>query len=246
MRNNEIQKVIGYVRVSTDEQALHGYGLEVQERAIKKEAQRRGWVLVDMVRDEGVTGATLDRPGLHEALTRAAQGEAQAVVASKLDRLSRSLVGTADLMEWAATAGIYLIAFDPDLDTSSANGRLLAQIMAVVAEWEREQISSRTLDAASVRRSKGLRMGREGVRDKAPKLAQRIQRQRDKGSTWQAIADSLNTDKVATIRGGTKWRVSSVQSAAGYVRPIARARRGVLPDLPKRRRMAANQAQRQS
>jgi DNA invertase Pin-like site-specific DNA recombinase len=233
---SDVRKVFGYVRVSTDEQAIRGYGLEAQERAIRKEAQHRGWEIVEILRDEGVSGATLDRPGLHEALTRAAQGEAQAVVASKLDRLSRSLVGTADLMEWATTAGIYLVAFDPDLDTSSANGRLLAQIMAVVAEWEREQISSRTLDAASVRRSQGLRMGREGVRDTAPKLAQRIQRLREKGTTWQAIADTLNADKVPTIRGGTHWRVSSVQSAAGYVRPVARVRRGVLPEIPKRKR----------
>jgi hypothetical protein len=68
-----------------------------------------------------------------------------------------------------------------------------------------------------------------------PEIAARIDRQRREGATWQAIADALTAEGVPTVRGGTRWRVSAVQSAAGYVRPPARAKRVDLPDAPRRR-----------
>jgi hypothetical protein len=69
-----------------------------------------------------------------------------------------------------------------------------------------------------------------------PDVAARIRLERDAGATWQAIADGLNDDDVPTVRGGTHWRVSSVQAAAGYVRPPAQPKRVNLPDVPRRRR----------
>jgi DNA invertase Pin-like site-specific DNA recombinase len=210
--------------------------MEAQESAIRAAAERGGWELVSIVRDEGASGRDLDRPGIREALAQAATAHADALAVAKLDRLTRSLVGLADLMEWGKRNGLALIALDLGLDTSTDTGRLVARIMASVGEWERERISDRTRGAAAVRRDRGQVMGRPGVRDQMPDVAARIRLQRDAGATWQAIADALNADGVPTVRGGSQWRVSSVQSAAGYVRPPAQAKRVDLPDVPRRRR----------
>jgi DNA invertase Pin-like site-specific DNA recombinase len=227
-------RVIGYVRVSTAEQAASGYGLTAQEDTLRAAAERNGWELIAIVRDEGASGKDLDRPGLREALAMAHKADAIAV--AKLDRLTRSIVGLSDLMEWGQRNGLALVALDLGLDTSTTTGRLVARVMASVGEWEREQISERTRAAATVRRTQGKRMGRPGVRDSMPEVCARIKAARDEGLTWQAIADALNADGVATVRGGSGWRVSSVQSAAGYVRPPGRVKRVELPDAPRVRR----------
>lgn len=238
MNGDQTTKVIAYVRVSTEEQAASGLGLDAQVAAIRAEADRRGWDVVDVIRDEGSRSTTLSRPKLHEALTRSATGEADAVVVAKLDRATRSLAGLADLIAWTDDARIGLVALDLGLDTTTSTGRLVAHIMGAVAEWERDTIAARTRAAASVRRDRGERMGRAGVRDTRPDLLERIERERSAGATWQSIADGLNRDGVATVRGGLEWRVSSVQAAGGYVRPARRAERGELPEIPRRRRAA--------
>jgi DNA invertase Pin-like site-specific DNA recombinase len=71
-------KVVGYVRVSTAEQNENGYGLEAQEGAIRAECDRRGWTLLEVIRDEGVSGKSLDRPGIRLALERGAARYARA------------------------------------------------------------------------------------------------------------------------------------------------------------------------
>lgn len=233
------RRALGYGRVSTAEQAASGYGLDAQADTIRREADRRGWTVVDLVLDEAESGKSLDRPGVLELLRRLAAGEADVLVVAKLDRLTRSLVDLAELLDWTERAGVALVAVDLGIDTTTSAGRLVARVMASVAEWEREQIAQRTREAAAVRRQQGKPMGRPGVRDSRPDLAERINALRAAGVTWQAIADVLNSEGVPTVRGGTAWRVSAVQSAAGYVRPPARAVRAALPDVPKRRRVRA-------
>ena len=228
-------RVLGYARVSTDEQALSGLGIAAQEAAIMAAAVSNGWELVGIVRDEGVSGKDLDRPGIREALARVGAGGVDALAVAKLDRLARSVVGLADLMEWGQRNHLALVALDLGLDTSTDTGRLVANIMASVGEWERARMADRTRAAAAVRRERGQVMGRPGVRDQLPEVAARIRTTRDGGATWQAIADLLNHDAVPTVRGGTTWRVSSVQSAAGYIRPPARSKRYTLPEAPRRR-----------
>jgi DNA invertase Pin-like site-specific DNA recombinase len=226
-------RVIGYARVSTDEQADSGAGLEAQVHAVRLAADRNGWDLIKIVRDEGASAKDLDRPGLRDLLGEAV--DADAIAVSKLDRLTRSLVGLADLIDWAKRNRLALIALDLGLDTSTETGRLVARIMASVAEWEREMIGRRTRDAAAVRRAAGKVMGRPGVRDQMPEVAARIAAERAAGMGWQAIADRLNADGAPTVRGGARWRVSSVQVAAGYVRPESHGKRVELPDLKRRR-----------
>jgi DNA invertase Pin-like site-specific DNA recombinase len=230
--------VLGYVRVSTSEQAESGLGLQAQESAIRAYCRRQGLTLLDVIHDDGASAKDLARPGLRIALDRLAAGEASGLVAAKLDRLSRSVVDFANLMAWCDQAGVALVALDMGIDTSTPSGRLVANVMAAVAEWERETIGQRTRDAATIRRAQGAKMGRPGVRDSRPDLAERISTERAAGATWQAIADRLNRENLPTIRGGAMWRVSSVQSAAGYVRPPAPRKVADLPAARRRRRAA--------
>jgi DNA invertase Pin-like site-specific DNA recombinase len=231
-------RAFGYGRVSTTEQVDSGYGLTDQDQKIRSEVAHRGWQLVDIVMDEGESGKDLDRPQIRRVLDRIAAGEADALVVTKLDRLTRSVLDFAELAAWSERLGVRLVILDLGIDTGTETGRLVAGIMAQVAQWERGVIAARTRDAASVRREDGKKMGGVGVRDSNPALAARIKALRVAGSTWQAIADTLNTEHVPTVRGGLLWRVSAVQSAAGYVRPPETAKRVTLPEGKRRRRVA--------
>ena len=235
MEKDSAKRAIAYTRVSTGEQTESGLGLAAQERTIHRAVEYKGWLLVDTIRDGGSSAKDLARPALRQGLERLARGEADALVVAKLDRLTRSTVDLLALLEWASDCGVALVALDLDLDTSTPNGRLVASVMASVVEWERALIAQRTREAAAVRRDRGLPLGRPSVRDTDPVLAGRIGRARASGRTWQSIADELNAAGVPTVRGGSAWRVSSVQGAAGYQRPAARRRVTALPLIPRRR-----------
>jgi DNA invertase Pin-like site-specific DNA recombinase len=223
-------RVIGYVRVSTDEQAESGLGLEAQERKIRAFCELKGWELVDVIRDEGKSGTTLKRPGLRRALREVARSNVDGLVAAKLDRVSRSSVDMALVFEWFRDAGASITLLDVDVDTSTPIGQAIASFMALFAQLERDMTAQRTKDALAALRARGKPTGRPAVADNA-QLQRRIQRMRSKGMTLQAIADDLNAEGVPTLRGGREWRPSSVQNAAGYARPAKRRRRTPLPTL---------------
>jgi len=230
-------RAIAYARVSTADQEA---GITDQQQKLVAEVAHRGWTPVDLVADEGESGKDLDRPGIRSVLQRLADGEADALVVTKLDRLTRSTLNFAEILVWAKRLHIKVVILDLGIDTSTTTGKLVAGIMVQVAEWEREQIAERTRDAAAVRRAEGKCMGRPGVRDSVlhPGLAARIKAMRDGGATWQHIADILNNEGVPTVRGGTKWRVSAVQSAWGYVRDQRKdAVRVTLPEGKLRKRV---------
>ena len=224
---------LGYARCSTQEQADAGNGLAAQEKAIRAECERRGWRLLDVARDEGHSGKNLDRPALHTALQQIAAGKAGGLIVAKLDRASRSVVDFGQLLEWFDSANATLVALDLGMDTSTSSGRLVANVMASVAEWERSVIGERTRDALAARKAQGLPISRPSV---TGPLANTIHALRQDGLTYQAIANTLNAEQVPTLRGAKQWRVSSVQSAAGYQRRATTTPRADLPALPKRRR----------
>lgn len=227
-------RVLAYARVSTQEQAEHGYGLEAQETAIRETCQRRGFELVELVRDEGESGKTLERPGLRRMLERLAAGEAEGLVVAKLDRLSRSVVDFGLLLEWCAEAEVTLVALDLGVDTSTPGGRLVANVLASVAEWERDTIAGRTRDGLAAVRAQGKPTGRPAVADR-PELAERIRAMREQGLTLQAIADTLTAEGVPTARGARRWGVSSVQTAAGWRRRKPRRQPAELPEIRRPR-----------
>jgi DNA invertase Pin-like site-specific DNA recombinase len=233
---NARARVLGYARVSTVEQAQTGYSLDAQATAICGECERRGWALLETIVDEGESGGSLDRPGLERALEAIAHGDASGLVVAKLDRLSRSVVDFARLVEWfEREADATLVALDLGVDTSSPGGRLVANVFASVAQWERETIGVRTRIGLAAARANGMPISRPAVADD-PELHARIAELRGAGMTLQAIADLLNNEGVPTLRGAIQWRPSSIQAATGYRRRNPRAGSGVLPAASRRRK----------
>jgi DNA invertase Pin-like site-specific DNA recombinase len=203
-------RVLGYVRVSTDEQSGSGAGLEAQRQAIIAECERRGWQLVEVVEDAGFSAKDLKRPGIQEALRVLKEGDAKALVASKLDRLSRSMIDFTGLMVTAQKQGWALVALDCAVDTTTPAGEAMANVLATFAQFERRLISQRTKDALAVKRAQGVRLGRPVTLP--GKVARRIQRERAKGKTLAAIADGLNRDRVPTAQGGKAWYPATVRA----------------------------------
>jgi DNA invertase Pin-like site-specific DNA recombinase len=227
-------RMIGYARVSTDEQAISGLGLADQELRIREMAKPRGWRLVQMIRDEGLSAGTLERPGLHRALGLLAAGRADGLVVAKLDRLTRSTIDFGLLIEWFKDSGRVLVLLDLGVDTSTAAGELVANVIASVAQWERGVISERTRAALAALRAQGRPTGRPAVADD-PQLLERIRRMhRSDGMTLRRIAEVLNAEGVPTLRGAAQWRVSSVQAACGYKRPPKRRKPVDLPAATRR------------
>lgn len=195
--------LIGYVRVSTDEQALSGLGLDAQRAALQAEAARRGLPLVALFEDAGLSAKTLERRGLAAALDALDRGEGSALVVAKLDRLTRSVHDATGLMLRAERAGWGLVALDVAVDTTTPQGAAMAQVLAVFAELERKLIGQRTRDALAVKRAQGVRLGRPPTLD--PAVVARIVAERDGGAGWSAIARGLNTDATPTAQGGRCW-----------------------------------------
>jgi DNA invertase Pin-like site-specific DNA recombinase len=203
--------VVGYIRVSTADQAAEGYGLAAQSAAIESECERRDWRLKATFSDQGASGKTLDRPALTEALLLVASGEAVGLVVAKLDRLSRSVVDFATLLAWFTDSERMLLALDLGIDTSTPGGRLVANVFASVAEWEREVIAARTKEGLKAAREAGRPISGPSLVDR-PELASRVRDLRSSGLTLRQICERLNSEGVPTLRGGRTWRPSSIQA----------------------------------
>jgi DNA invertase Pin-like site-specific DNA recombinase len=229
---------LGYLRVSTDEQADSGAGLAAQQEQLRRAFEYEGWELVEEIRDEGASGKDLDRPGLRRALELINAGEADGLVVAKLDRLTRSVVDFGDLLEWFDLAGAAFVALDLRLDTSTPTGAMVAHVLVVVAEWERRTIGQRTKDAMAAKRAAGEATGLPSILDN-PELVARILELKDEGRSRTAIAEQLTREGWPTVRGGAEWRPSALQVVLGYQRPPRRRRRAELPTIPRRRRVAA-------
>jgi len=207
---NEGMRIVGYVRVSSAEQASSGLGLEGQRTAITEEAQRRGWELVAIYEDAAASGkSTNGRPGLAQALEAVETDAAAGIVVAKLDRLSRSIVDFGTLLERSRKNGWALVALDLGVDTSSAAGELVANVMVSVAQWERRAIGDRTRAALQVKRDQGIVLGRPRLMP--AKIRRRIVRERSRGRTFAAIADDLNRDDVPRAQGGAAWHPATIR-----------------------------------
>jgi DNA invertase Pin-like site-specific DNA recombinase len=206
-------KAIGYIRVSTQEQAESGLGLEAQAVAIRAEATRRGWDL-EIIADEGESGSKIDRPGLLIAKDALARGEAQALIVAKQDRLMRSSLGWAQIVSQSNDQKWSIICLDINLDTASPMGECLGSILAAVAQFDLANIRQRTKDALAVKKAQGYRLGRPATMPDETRA--KIHALRNSGVTLQGVADTLNTEGIPTARGGSKWYASTVQKAIAY------------------------------
>jgi DNA invertase Pin-like site-specific DNA recombinase len=204
-------RVIGYLRVSTDEQGLSGAGLAAQRQVVEAECTRRGWHLVAVYEDIASGRRVEGRPGLRDALAAVESGEAGALVVAKLDRLSRSLLDFAEMMERGKRRRWSLVALDLGFDMTTAAGEMVANMLAVFAEFERRLIGDRTRAALAVKKQQGVRLGRPSQISSALRL--RMRRLRRSGLSYSAIAARLNDEGVATAQGGASWHDSTIRVA---------------------------------
>jgi DNA invertase Pin-like site-specific DNA recombinase len=203
--------VVTYLRVSTSEQALSGLGLEAQRATVAAYAERKGLTIVAEHCDEGISAKSLKgRPAALAALEAVCTGKAAGLLVAKMDRLSRSVVDGAGLMERAAREGWALHFADLDIDTSTPAGEMAANIIISGSQYERRLISQRTRDALAAKRARGERLGA------APALPMQITRrivtERREGRTFQAIADGLMDDGIPTARGKTRWYAATIKA----------------------------------
>lgn len=208
-------KVIGYVRVSTDEQALSGLGLEDQRAKLNAGARERGWEL-SYVEDAGYSAKSLNRPGIIKALEMLRAKEADGLAVAKLDRLSRSLMDFAGLIELSRKEGWALVSLDLGVDTSTPQGEMMANVMMTFAQFERRLISERTRAALQVARSRGTTIGRPPT--VSPAVRASVGQWRAAGASLAAIAAELNRTNTPTGQGGAMWYASTV---AGVLRSVA-------------------------
>jgi hypothetical protein len=195
--------------------------LHRQRRAIDAACRGRGWRLQQVARDLERQAGDESRPGLEYALDRLARGEASCLIVAELGRLSRSAAELGRIIDWLGEHEIRLLALDVELDTATPVGKLAAEALSSAGARERERLAALAGHGPARDPFRAGAVGRPAVGD-IPALKEYITALRASGLTLQAIADRLNAESVPTLRGGQKWRPSSVQAAVGYRRPPAR------------------------
>lgn len=196
-----------YTRVSTEEQAEKRNGLEAQRATIDAEAERRGWA-VEHYTDAGVTGKVIG-PRLREVLELLASGQGDGLVVAKLDRLSRSIVNAANIIEAAQAQGWSLVVLDLGVDLTTAAGRMVAMNLVNFAQYERELISERTRAGLAAKRARGERLGRPRLAK--PGVVRRIVLDRNTGLSFAKIATALETEGILSPAGRPTWQPSTVR-----------------------------------
>jgi len=215
-------RAFGYIRVSTDKQADKGLSLDAQREKIRAMAVVHDTELADVIVDAGESAKNLDRPGMKRILDLVRGGDVDTVIVAKLDRLTRSVRDLADLLEVFQRKGVSLVSVAESLDTGSAAGRLVLNIMVSVSQWEREAIGERTRDALQLKRTRHEYLGNApyGCRraadqqhiepDRAEQaVLKRIHQLRQDGVSLRAIAAELNRRRLTTRRG-SPWRMEYV------------------------------------
>jgi len=154
-------RALGYVRVSSEEQAREGVSLGAQAERITAYALAMGWELVGIVRDEGRSAANLKRPGIQGILADVARPKARtwdALIVVKLDRLTRSVRDLCTLVESFERGSVNFVSIGESVDTGSAAGKLFLNIIGALGQWEREVIGERTADALAHLKAQGKRI----------------------------------------------------------------------------------------
>ncbi|HEY4001755.1 MAG TPA: recombinase family protein [Candidatus Xenobia bacterium] len=204
-------KVIGYVRVSTDEQASQGVSLAAQADKIRAYCALYDLELIDIIEDAGQSAKSLNRPGIQRALGMLRNGEAGGLIVAKLDRLTRSVRDVADLCDTVFSRTATLFSVGDQLDTRSAAGRLVVNILACVSQWEREAIGERTKTALAYKKSQGVRLGAPPTArqtDDSDTVARILELRAQDCTLWD-IVHTLQAEGRPTKRGG-QWAPKTV------------------------------------
>jgi len=218
-------KVVCYCRVSTADQADSGISLEAQVAKMQAYASLYDLTIVEIVTDAGESAKSLNRPGLQAALAMLKAGKADGLLIVKLDRLTRSVADWQDLIDayFGERGGKQLLSVNDSIDTRTAAGRLVLNVLITVAQWERETIGERTRDALqhkirSRQRVGKVRFGYDLAPDGVSLIENTAEQQtvalmrdlRAAGRTLRQIAAELTQRNILTKEGHSQWQHQTV------------------------------------
>jgi DNA invertase Pin-like site-specific DNA recombinase len=229
-------RAVGYTRVSTDEQAKEGVSLAAQDAKLNAYAQLYNLQLIAIESDEGVSAKSLDRDGLKRSLARIDRGECDGLLITKLDRLSRSILDWNHLIidYFGEKPGKKLWSVADSIDTTTASGRMVLNMMMTVAQWERETVIERTRDALRFKIATDSRCGKllygKSINAADPRVSRKLKNPvglvpnpaevaaidlmrslRSGGFTYRDIADELTRLGIPTRDGRGPWCHTTVR-----------------------------------
>jgi site-specific DNA recombinase len=233
-------RAVGYIRVSTDDQADSGLGLESQRLQVEAQAIVSDLDLVDVIEDAGFSAKCLERSGLARLMDKVNAGEVDVIITAKLDRLTRSLEDLLHLLKVLGKArratggkGVDLVSCSESLDTSTATGELMIHLLGAIGQRDRKTIGERTRSAMAVARKQGrlisgrapfgYRAGDDGyleLDEREQGIIKRVENLREAGESWQSVADTLTAEGQRT-RTGRPFSSSGLQQIWRRRREVA-------------------------
>lgn len=214
----DTKQAIIYCRVSTQEQADSGLGLEAQEQRCRAYAIANEWSIAGLYVDAGISAKSIDRPQLQHALEALTPNSVLVVL--KLDRLTRSIADLQPLSEQISRAGAEWVSVQEKFDTSNATGRLMLRMILELSQWEREVIGERTSSALQQKKRRKERLGTTPlgfttVEKQVVALPSeqvtvaRARELRHQGLSMRKIAAKLTDEGHKTKRGG-RWQAETI------------------------------------
>jgi DNA invertase Pin-like site-specific DNA recombinase len=213
---------IGYVRVSTEDQAKEGVSLDNQKSKILAYCQLKDLDLSEMVEDAGISAKNLRRVGVQKVLKLARRREVDAVVVYKLDRIFRSTVDALETTKAFEKWGVSFHSIEETLDTRSAMGRFFFTLAAALAEMERRLVGERTKAALAHKRSKSEKTGGDipfgydlahgllAKNDEEQRVIRVIRRLHKQGLSLRRICSELEREGYKTKRGNAVWHPETI------------------------------------
>lgn len=215
-----MKQAIAYIRVSTEKQANEGISLEAQESRIQQWCKANGYELAGVYVDAGISGKSMEtRKELLAALAALKKG--MALVSYSLSRLARSTKDALVIGELVAKKQADMVSLSEQIDTTTAAGKMMFQMMAVLAEFERNLVAERTANALQHKKRTGQKYtnktpyGFEAIEGRLVEVKQEaavvadIQAARASGATLQAIANDLNGRGIPT-KTGKQWQPATI------------------------------------
>ncbi|QDV27376.1 recombinase family protein [Aureliella helgolandensis] len=214
-----------YIRVSTEDQATEGVSIDAQHSKLTAWCFANDYELIESFTDAGISGGRADnRPGLQSAIELACS-TASALVVYSLSRLARSTKDTIAIGELLEKSGADLVSLSEKIDTTSAAGKMIFRMLAVMAEFEKDQVSERTRFAMAHKKSKGERVGTipygYDLKGDGVNLVENSSEQeviglmaslRNSGRSYRAIAAELESRGVLTKSGKSNWDHKTVSN----------------------------------
>ena len=215
-----MKQAIGYIRVSTEQQANEGVSLEAQKAKIAAWCIANGYELVNVFVDAGISGKSMDkRPGLQDAMKSIKKG--MALVCYSLSRLARSTAHLIEISELVSKKKGDLVSLTEKIDTTTPMGEMMFTLMAGMAQLERRMIAERTSTALQHKKATNQKYtnitpyGFEAIEGRLVQVqaeaavVAEIQAARAGGNTLQSIADNLNGRSIPTKTGKT-WQPATI------------------------------------